>query len=161
MRQFIPSRHAIKTQAAIDIAAPPEYAAALYRDVEKWGETFPATIERAQVIQTGDNWEQIEVIHKSEGRVPNTLIFLSDNEVGLEESKKRFDASFLNRFEPAVGGGTHYVITAYVSPKGIYRVLKPFLKAYVRQKTLNQMKSYVLDPLKAAAEKARLAGPRQ
>jgi hypothetical protein len=161
MREFRPLRHAIKAQAAIDIAVPPKSVAALYCAVEKWGETFPATIEKAQVIQTGDNWEQIEVIHKSEGRVPNTLIFLSDTEVGLEESKKRFDASFLNRFELAVGGGTHYVITAYISPKGIYRVLKPFLKAYVRRKALNQMKSYVLDPLKTAAEKARLEEPRQ
>jgi hypothetical protein len=121
MREFIPPRHAITTQAAIDIAAAPEFVAALYRNVEKWEETFPATIAKAQVIQTGDNWEQVEVSHKREGRVPNTLIFLSDTEVGLEESKQRFDAKFLNKFEPAGGGGTHYVITAYISPKGIYR----------------------------------------
>ena len=161
MREFMPSRHAIKTQAAIDIAAPPATVAALYCDVEKWGETFPATISKAQVIQTGDNWEQIEVSHKNEGRVPNTLIFLSDTAVGLEESKKRFAAQFLNQFEPAVGGGTHYVITAYISPKGLYRVLKPFIKAYVRRQALNQMKSYVLEPLKTAAEQARLEVPPQ
>jgi hypothetical protein len=161
MREFIPSPHAIKAQAAIDIAAPPASVAALYRAVEKWGETFPATIAKAQVIQTGDNWAQIEVSHRSAGRVPNTLIFLSDTEVGLEESKKRFDAKFLNKFEPAVGGGTHYVITAYISPKGIYRVLRPFLKAYVRRQALNQMKNYVLEPLKTAAEKARLEEPPQ
>lgn len=156
MREFNPSPHAIKSQAAIDIAAPPASVAALYCAVEKWGETFPATIEKAQVIQRGDNWEQIEVSHKREGRVPNTLIFLSATEVGLEESKKRFDAKFLNGFEPGVGGGTHYVITAYISPKGIYRVLKPFLRAYVQRQTLNQMTNYVLAPLKTAAENARL-----
>lgn len=156
MREFLPSRHAITTQAAIDIAAAPQSVAALYRNVEKWGETFPATIAKAQVIQAGDNWEQVEVSHKHEGRVPNTLIFLSDTEVGLEESKKRFDAKFLNKFEPAVGGGTHYVITAYISLKGVYRVLKPFLKAYVRRQALYQMNNYVLAPLKSAAEKARL-----
>ncbi len=156
MREFKPPRDAITTQAAIDIAAAPQSVAALYRNVEKWGETFPATIAKAQVLQTGDNWEQVEVSHKSEGRVPNTLIFLSDTEVGLEESKKRFDAKFLNKFEPAVGGGTLYVITAYISPKGIYRVLKPFLTAYVRRQAPHQVNYYVLEPLKTAAEKARL-----
>jgi hypothetical protein len=153
MRAFTPSQHAIQIQAEIDIAAQPERVAAVYRDVDRWGEIFPATIERAKVIQRGDNWEEIEVTHKMEGRVPNTLIFLSATEVGLEESKKRFNASFLNRFEPAAGGGTHYLITAYISLKGIYKVLKPFLMGYVRRQALKQMKNYVLEPLKAVAEK--------
>ena len=153
MREFTPSLNAMRTQAAIDIAAPPERVASVYRDIEKWGETFPATIEHAQVIETGDNWKQIEVSHKTEGRVPNTLIFLSETEIGLEEHKKRIDASFLNEFKPAADGGTHYVITAFINLKGIYIVLKPFLQGYVRWQALKQMKSFVLDPLKPAAEK--------
>ena len=156
MRKFEPSHDAIQAQAAIDIAAPPKHIAAVYSEVEKWGETFPATIERAEVSETGDNWKQIVVTHKNEGRVPNTLIFLSETEMGLEESKKRFNASFLNQFEPAANGGTHYVITAYISLKGIYKALKPFIKGYVRGQALKQMKSYVLDPLKTAAEKEHL-----
>jgi len=59
MREFVPPRHAIQAQAAIDIAAAPELVAAVYRHVEKWGETFPATIEQAQVTATGDNWRQV------------------------------------------------------------------------------------------------------
>lgn len=158
MRNFIPSPKAIKVQASTDIAAPPEHVAAVYRDVEKWGETFPLTIEHARVTQAGDNWQQIEVTHKMEGHVPNTLTFLSGTEIGLEESKKRFDASFLNQFQPMVGGGTHYVITAYISIKGIFQVLKPFLTGYVRRKALDQMRNYVLDPLKIAAEKESTLG---
>lgn len=154
MREFRPDPHAIQAEAAVDIAAPPERVAALYRNVEKWAETFPATIAYAHVIETGSNWEKIEVSHKKEGRVPNTLIFLSDTAIGLEESKKRFDASFLNTFEPNANGGTHYVVTAYISLKGIYKVLRPLLVPYVRQQALKQMKSYVLNPLKTAAEKA-------
>lgn len=153
MRAFVAPRGAIRAQAAIDIAAPPERVAAVYRDVDKWGVTFPATIERARVIETGDNWQQVEVAHKMEGRVPNTIIFLSATEIGLEESKRRFDASFLNRFEPVPGGGTHYVIEGYVSLKGMLRILKPFLVGYVRRRQLEQMRRYVLEPLKAAAEK--------
>lgn len=152
-REFLPSPNAIQAQAAIDIAAPPEQVAALYRAVEKWGETFPATIEHARVIDTGDNWMDVEVTHRIEGRVPNTLYFLSDIEIGLEESKRLFNASFLNRFESAADGGTHYVITGYIRLKGITKVLAPFLTGYVRQRALKQMKSYVLDPIKTAAEK--------
>ncbi len=153
---FAPSPNAIQAQAAIDIAAPPDHVAAVYRAVEIWGETFPTTIEDAQVTETGENWKQIEVAHKKEGRVPNTLIFLSDTEIGLEESKKKFTASFLNQFEPVADGGTHYVITAYISLKGVYQVLKPFVKGYVRRQALKQMKDYVLHPLKTAAEKEHL-----
>lgn len=155
VREFAPAHDAIQVQAAVDIAAPPRHVAAVYRDVEKWGDTFPATIEYAQVTETGDNWEQIEVAHKKEGRVPNTLVFLSDTEIGLEESKRIFNASFLNKFEPSAKGGTHYVITAHISLKGVYKVLEPLLRSYVRRQALKQMKSYVLEPLKTAAEKER------
>jgi hypothetical protein len=152
MRPFVTYPNAIQAQSAIDIAAPPEQVAALYRAVEQWDVTFPATIEHARVIETGDNWQQVEVAHRIEGRVPNTLIFLSDTEIGLEESKKRFDASFLNRFERAAGAGTHYVISAQIRLKGLFGVLKPFLSGYVRGRALLQMRTYVLEPLKAAAE---------
>ena len=86
--------------------------------------------------------------------MPNTLIFLSDTAIALTESKHRFHASFLNQFEPGANGGTHYVIKAYIRLKGIYNVFKPLLKGYVRQQALTQMKNYVLEPLKIAAEKS-------
>lgn len=155
MREFVIPHDAIQTMAEIDIAAPPERVAAVYRDVEKWGETFPATIECARITQAGDNWKLIEVEHKLEGCVPNILVNLSETEIGLEESKKKFNASFLNQFEKASGGGTHYVIHAYIRLKGIYKVLAPFLKGYVHRRTLEQMRRYVLDPLKTAVEKQR------
>lgn len=153
MREFQVPENAIKIETAIDIAAPPEYVASLYRDVEKWGETFPATIEKARVIKTGENWKEIEVDHKQEGCVPNTLFELSPTEIGLQESKQRFNASFVNKFESTPGSGTHYVICAYISPKGIYKFLKPIIKGYVRRQSLKSVKNYVMDPLKTAAEK--------
>jgi hypothetical protein len=153
MREFVIPEKAIEEEAAINITAPAERVAAVYRDVEKWEETFPATIAAARITQSGENWKEIEVQHKEEGRVPNTLIDLSETEIALQESKKKFNASFLNRFERTVNGGTHYVIHAYISPKGIYKLLKPFLVGYVHRQALRQMKSYVLEPLKATAEK--------
>lgn len=152
MRRFISPSGAIQTKAAIEIAASPERAAAIYRDVEKWGRIFPATIESARVIEAGDNWQQVEVRHRLEGQVPNTLIFLSETEIGLEESKKMFEASFLNRFLPAEGDGTRYEVTSYVRLKWPYRLLKPFLKGYVHRQSFKQMQRYVLVPLKKAAE---------
>jgi hypothetical protein len=158
IRGFVPPRNAIQAEAAIDISASPEYVASLYRNVEKWGETFPATIASARITNYGTNWKEIDVEHKKERRVPNTLIDLSDNEIALKESKRKFSASFINRFEPA-SDGTHYVIRAYIRLKGIYRLLKPLLKGYVRRQAIKQMKTYVLSPLKAAAEKRLPYGP--
>jgi hypothetical protein len=143
---------AIQAEADIDIAAAPEQVAAVYRNVQDWDKTFPATIECAQITQSGDHWKEIEVTHKQEGCVPNRLIDLSATEIGLEESKKKFNATFVNRFEPANDGGTHYVIRGYFCLKGIYRVLRPFLVGYVRRLALRQMNTYVLRPLKTAAE---------
>jgi hypothetical protein len=153
MREFAVPKDAIEEEAAIDIAAPPERVAAVYRDVEKWGDTFPATIESARVIKTGSNWKLIEVAHKMEGRVPNTLIDFSPTEIGLQESKKKFNASFLNRFERITNGGTHYVVRAFVSPKGIYKLIKPLVVGFVHRQVLKQVRNYVMEPLKTAVEK--------
>ncbi len=160
-RKFNPPENAIKSQADIVITAPPERVAAVYKDVEKWGEIYPATIESARVVEAGNNWQQVEVQHKSEGCVPNTLFFLSDHEIGLWESKGKFDASFLNRFEPVPGGATRFVITSYVSLKGIYKLLKPFLVGYVHRSSLHQMRNYVLKPIKKAAEQGYTKRPNR
>jgi hypothetical protein len=152
MREFKPNPKAIWTQAAIDIDAPPDRVAAVYRDVDRWGETFPATIESARITRRGENWKEIEVTHRQEGTVLNLLIDLAGDEIGIQESKRKFDASFRNRFEPGADGGTHYVIDGYIVPKGFYRLLKPFLTGYVRRHTFRQMQNYVLEPLKRAAE---------
>lgn len=154
-REYLKSgsvRHAIQAQAGIAIAASPEQVAAIYRNVETWHETFSATIEQARITGTGDNYKQVEVIHRMEGKVPNTLIFLSETEIVLEESKKRFDAVFLNQFLPLARRGTHYMITASITLNGAYRLLTPFLQGYVRRRAIEQMSHYVLEPLKRAAE---------
>ena len=162
MREFLIPKDAIEEEAAVNIAAPPERVAEVYRDVKNWGNTFPASIKSARVIKTGNNWKEIEVDHTQEGRVPNTLIDLSPTEIGLWESKKKFDAGFLNSFQRTANGGTHYVIHAYISPKGIYKLLKPLLVGYVHHQALKQVKSYVLEPLKLAAEKQPSPqGPRK
>jgi hypothetical protein len=152
MRKFEIPRNAIQAEASIEIDAPPERAAQIYLDVDKWGQTFPATINRARVVKAGDNWKQIEVDHKTEGHVPNTLTVISANEIGLEENKKLFDASFLNRFEPNGNSRTCYTVKAFVGLNSPYKYFKPFLIGYVRRRALNMVRNYVLKPLKVAAE---------
>jgi len=155
MAENAPPPHGIHVHAAIHIQAQPEVVAAIYCDVDKWGMTFPATIERARIVSTNGTRQQVEVTHKMEGIVPNTLIRCSPTQLWLEESKHKFSAGFLNEFKAAPDGGTDYEITAYVRPRGAYRLLEPFLKAYVRKRALAQMRAYVLEPLKAAAERTR------
>ena len=152
IQEFIPPADPIQVQAAIVIAVPPQHVAAIYRDLETWHETFSATIEQARITETGDNWKQVEVIHRMEGQVPNKLIFLSETEIALEESKKQFDAVFLNQFLPLAQRGTYYTLTAYIMLKGVYKLLKPFLQGYIRRRAIEQMSRYVLEPLKRAAE---------
>ncbi len=158
MREFVIPENAIEEVAGVNIATPPERVAAIYRDVETWGDTFPATIATARITRSGENWKEIEVEHKKEGWVANLLVDLSDTEIALEENKKNFSATFLNRFEP-YAEGTHYVIQAFIQLKGIYKVLKPLIKGYVRRQAIKQMRSYVLEPLKIAAEKSAVHRP--
>lgn len=148
----------IRSEAWIDIAVLPEQAAIVYRDVENWGKIFPATIAYAQVVRTGEHWQVIEVAHKQEGRVPNTLFNLSETEIGLVEHKKKFDAWFLNRFLPAANGGTRCTIIGSVRLKGFYRLVTPLLRSYVRRQTVERMRHYVLEPLKSAAEQKYYSG---
>lgn len=77
----------------------------------------------------------------------NILTAVSAEEIRLEEFKKRYDAVFLNRFE-AVPEGTRYTLVGDISLKGLYRLLAPFLKGYIRK----QMSKWVLEPVKTRAE---------
>jgi hypothetical protein len=153
MKKFTIPADAIRTEASIDIAAPPGHVIAVYQDVERWDEIYPTTIKCAQVVQTGVDWKEIVVVHKQEGRVPNTLFDLSETEIGLVEHKRKFDAWFVNRFLPAANGGTQTVISGYIRLKGIYRLFALLLDGYVRRQMGRRMRANVLEPLKTAAEK--------
>lgn len=153
LKKFTIPAGVIRAEASIDIAAPPSRVASVYRNVERWNEIYPATIAGAQVVQAGDRWKEIMVVHKQEGNVSNTLFDLSETEIGLVEHKKKFDAWFINRFLHAPSGGTNTAIGGYIRLKGTYRLLAPLLKGYVRRQMARRLRVYVLEPLKAAAEK--------
>ncbi|HMB29907.1 MAG TPA: hypothetical protein VKS99_17485, partial [Blastocatellia bacterium] len=88
----------------------------------------------------------LEIDHR-EGRVINILTLVSQEEVELEEFKKKYDGKFVNRFE-AVSGGTRFTVAADISLKGDYKLLAPFLGSYIRK----QITAFVLDPVKKSAE---------
>jgi hypothetical protein len=77
---------------------------------------------------------------------------VAPDRVDLWESKRLYDATFTNRFEPR-GDDTRYVVAADVRLKGAARmaaVLGPLLAGYIRY----QMRRFVLEPMRRAAEAA-------
>jgi len=135
------------------IDAPADRVRSLYDDPANWGTLFPLTIRRARVLRRVDNVLHVEVDHIG-GKVLNILRHVSPTCIELTEFKRRFDATFLNEFLPEKQG-TRYRLTAFVRVKLPYRLLTPFLKPLV----VARMKRYVVEALKAAAERARSANP--
>ena len=117
----------------------------IYRDHQHWSQLFP-TIRGVHLLEQNDDTITLEVDHR-EGRVINRMTVLSPQEIRLEEFKRFYDASFLNRFE-ADATGTRYTLIGDIRLKGAARILAPFLKGYIRQ----QMRRFVLEPVKQYAE---------
>jgi hypothetical protein len=137
----------IHTVVSTEISAPRERVAALYADYEGWPRLFPATIRGVRLVADDGQRKTIEVDHATEGKVINVMMVVSSREIRLEEFKRRFNARFINRFEPA-GQGTRYSIVADVQLKGVARALAPLLPPIVRAR-LNR---FVLEPMRAAVE---------
>ena len=89
----------------------------------------------------------VEVDHV-EGKVVNILRDISSTRIDLVEFKRRYDATFVNEFIPE-GEGMRYRLTASVRLKWPYWLAAPFVKPLV----LARMRRYVVEPLKAAAER--------
>jgi hypothetical protein len=135
----------VQVQTSTLIHAPQPRVIAIYRDYHTWPKFFP-TIKAVRLLSEEGNKTTLEIDHQ-EGRVINTLTFISAQDIRLEEVKKKYDATFLNRFE-AVSEGTRYTLVGDIFLKGIYKLLTPFLKKYIRK----QMTALVLEPLKRYAE---------
>jgi hypothetical protein len=138
-----------RVEAAILIRAPWTRVAALYRDWQGWPRLFSATIRGVRLVRSAPGRTELEIDHR-EGVVPNVLTEVAPDRVDLWESKRRYQATFVNRFEP-VGNDTRYVLVAEVrlqGPAGLAALLGPILRWYIR----HQMRHYVLEPMRRAAE---------
>ena len=90
----------------------------------------------------------VEVDHRTAGRAINVIRPLSARIIELEEHKPKYDATFVNRFEPAEDG-TRYTVVADIRLRMPYALLAPFVKGYVRR----IVRRYVLEPMRDAAER--------
>jgi hypothetical protein len=136
--------HAVASRV---IRAAPERVSALYRDYLGWPQLFPATIRGTRLVGEEGSSKTIEVDHATEGKVVNVMTVLSPDEIRLEEHKRRYDARFVNRFEPHAQG-TRYTVAAEVALKGPLRLLAAIARPIVRW----QIDRFVLRPMQALVE---------
>jgi hypothetical protein len=129
------------------IQAPPERVMQLYRDYTQWARLFPATIRGVRLIRSDGVRTEVEVNHR-EGFVPNVMTEVGPNRIDLWEAKRRYDATFENRFDP-IPEGTRYTVSADVRLKGVARVLAPIVGPIIR----HRIRAYVLAPMRRMAEK--------
>ena len=129
------------------VRAPAERLAALYMDHAHWNRLFPATIRGTRLLRQAPDETVVEVDHRTEGPVTNVIRPLSPTAIELDEFKPKFDATFVNRFEP-VAEGTRYVVDAEVRLRMPYAIVAPLVGGLVRRR----VRRYVLEPMRAAAE---------
>lgn len=144
----------IHVREATTIRAEPRRLAALYLDHARWPSLFPATIRRTRELARNDGATLVEVDHRTEGRVVNVIRPLSPTVIALDERKPRYDATFVNRFEPAPGG-SRYTVEATIRFRMPYALIAPLLGSVVRRRVL----AFVLQPMLEAVERES-AGPR-
>ena len=142
----IATRKPVHVEISMTIRAPQTVVMSVYRDYQKWPQLFSRTIRAVSVMSTQGDTTTLRIDHR-EGVVINILTVVSATELRLQEFKKKYDAIFVNRFE-SVHAGTRYTVVADISLKGGYRFLAPFLRWYIRR----QIRIFVLEPVKRAAE---------
>ncbi len=136
-------------EVSIIIHAPQARVAQQYRDYQSWPQLFPATIRGVRLMRSEGGRTELEIDHR-EGKVLNVMTEVSPERVNLWEVKRRYEGSFVNRFE-AVPEGTRYTIVADIKLKGAAKLLGPLLGGYIRQ----QIVRYVLEPMRVAAERPK------
>ena len=137
----------VRVREALVVRARPDRLAGLYLAYANWPELFPATIRGVRFLEEHDGDITVEVDHRTEGRVVNIIRPMSASVIVLEEFKRRYDATFVNRFE-SVPQGTRYVLDAEVRFHMPYALVAPLLRGVVRQR----MRQYVLEPMRVIAE---------
>ena len=139
----------MRIRAETYVSAPAEQVYAVYADYRQWPKIFP-TIRGVHVIGR-DRDTVVLVIDHTEGQVRNDLLLQPPNRILLVESKRAYDATFVNTFYRS-GQGTRFEVEGNVHLKGARRLLAPVVRSYARR----QMRVFQLAPVKAEAER-RLA----
>ncbi len=140
----------VRVREALVVRARPDRLAALYLDYASWPELFPVTIRGVRWLEEHDGDITVEVDHRAEGRVVNIIRPMSASVIALEEFKRRYDATFVNRFE-SVLEGTRYILDAEIRFRMPYALVAPLLRGVVRRR----LQQYVLEPMRVIAEQER------
>jgi Polyketide cyclase / dehydrase and lipid transport len=143
----------LHVEASTVADAPRQTVLDVYADYAGWPRLFP-TISGVRLLRREGPKLVLEVDHV-EGKVVNELVVRPPDQLELWEEKRRYDARFLNRFEP-VPGGTRFTAHGEIHLKGWARLLRPFLRGYARRR----MRRLQLQPVKAEAEARARKGRR-
>lgn len=141
----------LQVEASTTVDAPKKTVLDVYADYQSWPGLFP-TISGVRLLRRDGAKLVLEVDHV-EGKVLNELVVRPPDALDLWEEKRHYNARFRNRLE-TVPGGTRLTVHGEIHLKGWARLLRPFLRGYVRR----QMQRLQLQPVKAEAE-ARARNP--
>ena len=136
----------IRATESVHINAAAERVFKLYADPANWPRVFPK-IQAVRVVREVGDEKVVEVDHVDEGKVINVMHMVSATRIDLGESRRRYDAMFMNTIE-AEPGGTRFTVSAQVRLKGFFRLAEPFVRPVARF----QIRRYVLMPMKNVAE---------
>jgi hypothetical protein len=132
--------------ASATIEAPRDLVYDTLTDVEDWPHVFP-TIRAARVTRRDRFRIDVAVEHR-EGAVANVVTLAGPALVVLDERKRRYDATFLNRLTRLGDDRTCYEVLGCIRLRGWLRVLQPFLGRHARR----QLLAFTVEPVKEAAE---------
>jgi Polyketide cyclase / dehydrase and lipid transport len=132
-------------EVSTTVQAPRETVLDVYADYQRWPRLFP-TISGVRLLGREGPKLVLEVDHV-EGKVINELVVRPPDQLDLWEEKRRYNARFRNRLETGPGG-TRFTVRGEIYLKGWARLLRPFLRGYVRRR----MRRLQLQPVKAEAE---------
>jgi hypothetical protein len=141
-------RGVVRTSVWVIVHAPPARVMATFLDYARWPAVFPLTIAGTELVRRSPSTLEVMVQHRKEGRMLNVLTTRGPEVVELREYKRRFDATFVNRFEPAPEG-TRYTIDATVRLALPYALLAPLLCGVVER----SLRRFTLEPMRVAAER--------
>ena len=145
----------VRVTTSMTVRAPQETVFGVFTDVPGWPAVFPK-ISGVRDVRVGRDRVDVIVEH-SEGDVPNTLLLEPPDRAVLEESKRRYDARFVNEIKQRPDGSTVFTVHAQIHLKGWRRALGPVLGWYVRR----QLRRFTLAPVARAAEATTADRDRQ
>jgi hypothetical protein len=137
-----------------EIFVQPATVVSVFTDYSSWGETFPATIKSAQLLDDRGDRELVEVHHKRHGPILNVIQKIGPNRIALEEYKPRYEAIFLMTVRPAPLGSS-VTLDLELRAKGPGVWLLPFVAPFVRRQVIRLF----LQPLKLACERKAFSMP--